>query len=639
MIKIYRLIFVLVFPMLCFSQKDELLNSHTIPSALRENANAVVRWDDSYIEVKATNKMAHTNKRIVTILNSSGNSKVDAFLGYDKGVSIKKMEARIYNAHGKEIKRIKRNDFEDVSAVDGGTLYSDSRVKYLKYTPTDYPYTVLFETEVEYSYTAYIRRWMPIEGFSTSTEYSRYAFRYDPSNELNKSETNFEEFGVVNQSKPGEIHYEANNLKAIVYEAYSPNLKDITPYAMLNLKNFSYEGYVGNSNDWEGLGKWMHEQLLIGRTQVSEKTKNEIMNLVAGLDHPIDKAKVVYQYVQNNTRYISVQEGIGGIQPIDALKVDEVKYGDCKGLTNYTKALLDLVGVESYYTRVYASPNNLVDINKDFASFLGQSNHVILNLPYEGTNIWLECTSQTSPFGYNANFTDDRNVFVIRPDGGEIVRTKVYTAEENLLDTKANIVLTEEGDIEAKINLNSYGTQYGYHEGIQNRTLKDQTLHYKDYWNYISNVDILSMKYSNDKDMIRFTEDIELTAKKYASKTGDRLLLSPNFFNVLSKVPTRYRDRKLPFQIARGYHDTDEYVISIPENFEIEALQNDVLIENKFGKYSYSITKNDDHTLMFKRSFILNKGDYTKEDYENFRNFYLEVVKQDQSRIILIKKS
>ena len=408
---------------------------------------------------------------------------------------------------------------------------------------------------------------------------------------------------------------------------------------MLNLKNFSYEGYVGNSNDWEGLGKWMHEQLLIGRTQVSEKTKNEIMNLVAGLDHPIDKAKVVYQYVQNNTRYISVQEGIGGIQPIDALKVDEVKYGDCKGLTNYTKALLDLVGLESYYTRVYASPNNLVDINKDFASFLGQSNHVILNLPYKGTNIWLECTSQTSPFGYNANFTDDRNVFVIRPDGGEIVRTKVYTAEENLLDTKANIVLTEEGDIEAKINLNSYGTQYGYHEGIQNRTLKDQTLHYKDYWNYISNVDILSMKYSNDKDMIRFTEEIELTAKKYASKTGDRLLLSPNFFNVLSKVPTRYRDRKLPFQIARGYHDTDEYVISIPENFEIEALQNDVLIENKFGKYSYSITKNDDHTLMFKRSFILNKGDYTKEDYENFRNFYLEVVKQDQSRIILIKKS
>ncbi|MBA6154112.1 DUF3857 domain-containing protein [Gelidibacter gilvus] len=583
--------------------------------------------------------MLHTNKRIVTILNSSGNAKVDASLGYDKAVSIKKMEARIYNSDGKEIKRIKKKDFEDVSAVDGGTLYSDSRVKYLKYTPTDYPYTVVFDTEVEYNYTAYIRRWRPIEGFSTSTEYSRYVFRYDPANELNKYEINFEVFGVINQSKPGEIHYEAKNLKAIVYEAYSPNLKDMTPYAMLNLKNFSYEGYVGNSNSWEGLGKWMHEQLLIGRTQVSEKTKNEILSLVAGLDDPIDKAKVVYKYVQDNTRYISVQEGIGGIQPIDALKVDEVKYGDCKGLTNYTKALLDLVGVESYYTRVYASPNNLVDINEDFASFLGQSNHVILNLPHQGKDVWLECTSQTSPFGYNANFTDDRNVFVIRPDGGEIVRTKIYTATENLLATKADIVLTEDGDIEAKIGLNSYGTQYGHREGIQNSALKNQTLYYKGYWSHINNVDVVSMNYKNDKETIKFSENIELTAAKYASKTGDRLLLSPNLFNVLSNVPTRYRDRKLPFKIQRGFYDTDEYVISIPENYQVEALQNDVLIENKFGKYSYTITENDDHSLVFKRSFILNKGDYAKEDYDEFRNFYLKVAKQDQARIILIKKS
>ncbi|MBJ7880273.1 DUF3857 domain-containing protein [Gelidibacter salicanalis] len=583
--------------------------------------------------------MVYTNKRIVTILNSSGNSQVGTSMGYDKNVSIRKMEARIYNSRGKEIKKIKKNDFEDVSAVAGGTLYSDSRVKYLRYTPVDYPYTVLFETEVEYNYTAYIRRWRPIEGFSISTENSRYVFRYDPSNELNKSESNFEKFGIINQSKAGEIHYEANNLKAILYEEYSPSLKDITPYAMLNLKNFSYEGYVGNSNDWEGLGKWMHEQLLLGRTRVSEKTKNEIMTLVSGLDDPIDRARLVYQYVQNNTRYISVQEGIGGIQPIEALKVDEVKYGDCKGLTNYTKALLDLVGVESYYTRVYASPNNIVDINKDFVSFLGQSNHVILNLPYEGTNIWLECTSQTSPFGYNANFTDDRNVFVIRPDGGEIVRTKIYTAAKNLLDAKANIVLTEDGDIEAKINLKSYGTQYGHREGIQNSALKEQILHYKDYWGYINNVDILSMSYSNDKDTIVFTENIQLSAKKYASKTGNRLLLSPNFFNVLSNVPTRYRDRKLPFEIERGFHDMDEYVILIPENFEVEALQNETLIENKFGKYSYTITENGDNTLLFKRIFILNKGDYAKEDYEDFRNFYLEIVKQDQSRIILIKKS
>lgn len=639
MIKTCCFIFILALPVLGWAQEEKLLNSHTIPLELRENANAVIRWDESHIEVKATNKMLHSNKRIVTVLNSSGDAKINAYLGYDKSVSIKKMEARVYNSHGKEIKRIKRKDFEDVSAVDGGTLYSDSRVKYLRYTPTDYPYTVLFETEVEYNYTAYIERWMPIEGFHTSTENSRYVFRYDTSNTLNTYETNFEVFGVLNKSKPGEVHYELVNAKAIAHEAYSPSIKDLTPYAMLNLKNFFYEGYTGNANDWESLGKWMHEQLLAGRTEVSEKTRKDILALVAGLNDPIEKAKVVYQYVQDNTRYISVQEGIGGIQPIDALKVDVVKYGDCKGLSNYTKALLDIVGVESYYTRVYASSDNLVDINTDFVSFLGQTNHVILNLPNDGNDIWLECTSQTSPFGYSANFTDDRNVFVIKPDGGKIVKTKQYTAQENRLDTKATVVLTKDGDIKANVQLNAYGSRYGRREGIENQALKDQVLYYKEYWGNINNADILSMEFGRDKNRIEFTENIALTARKYASKTGDQLLLSPNIFNVISNVPPRYRDRKLPFKVERGFFDQDEYIISIPDNFEVDTLQDELHLENKFGSYSYAITQKDNNTLVVKRQFILNKGTYTNADYDDFRNFWLDILKQDRSRIILIKKS
>lgn len=639
MTKIYYLILVLLCPVFTNAQETKLFNAHTIPAELTENANAVIRWEDSNIEAKTTHKMTHSYTRIVTVLNASGDAQVNAYMGYDKSVAIKKIEARIYNAQGIEIKRFKKKDFEDVSAVDGGTLYSDSRVKYLRYTPTNYPYTVFFETEVEYNHTAYIERWLPIEDFNVSTEHSRYVFRYPTSNEINTYKTNFEAYGVINKTTAGEVHYEATGLKAIGYEAYSPAISELTPYAMVNLKNFAYEGYVGNSNAWEGLGQWMYEQLLEGRTEVSEKTKQEIYGLVAGLTDPMEKAKQVYKYVQDNTRYISVQEGIGGIQPIEALKVDAVKYGDCKGLTNYTKALLDLVGVESYYTRVHASAHNLVDVKADFVSFLGQTNHVILNLPNGGNDIWLECTSQTAPFGYNANFTDDRAVFVIKPDGGAIVRTKAYTVDENRQNTKAAVVLTEDGDITAKITRKAFGAQYDRHVAIQDQPLKDQMHYYKTHWNTINNLDILSVNYNNDKDQVVFTEDIELQAKKYASKTGDRLLISPNLFNPISKVPPRYKTRKLPFKIERGFYDYDEYVLSVPEDFEVETLQEAHVIENKFGNYSYAITKNKDNTLTLKRYFVIQKGAYLPADYEEFRNFLLEVAKRDHSRIILIKKS
>ena len=53
--------------------------------------------------------------------------------------------------------------------------------------------------------------------------------------------------------------------------------------------------------------------------------------------------------------------------------------------------------------------------------------------------VFLECTSQDDPFGYQANFTDDRDVLVIKPEGGEIIRTKNYENKDNSQIVKATI--------------------------------------------------------------------------------------------------------------------------------------------------------------------------------------------------------
>ena len=54
--------------------------------------------------------------------------------------------------------------------------------------------------------------------------------------------------------------------------------------------------------------------------------------MTTGLDTR-EKIRVLYRYLQQNHRYISVQVGIGGMQPISASAVYTNGYGDCKGLS------------------------------------------------------------------------------------------------------------------------------------------------------------------------------------------------------------------------------------------------------------------------------------------------------------------
>ncbi|OUS00458.1 hypothetical protein A9Q86_10830 [Flavobacteriales bacterium 33_180_T64] len=623
----------MLFTTLAIAQKDDVFDSSTIPLDLKIKANAVVRYDNVNIEVKAYDKFVYTNKRIVTVFNAQGNSKLDAVAHYDDNINIGKLEVRIYNANGKEIKKIRKNDFQDVSAVSGGTLYSDSRVKYLDYTPISYPYTMLFETEIVYNSTAFLPKWQPINGFYCSTEFAEYNILNESGIDIKLKSSNFENYAIETLS---DFHFKAKHLKALKREAYSPSFKTFAPHLKAALTEFDMEGVKGVNNTWEDFGKWMYDELLSGTEALPSEVVSEVKELTKTSTTDIEKAKIVYEYMQNKTRYISVQVGIGGWKPMLAGDVDRLGYADCKGLSNYTKALLDEVGVTAHYAVIYGD-RNLVSIDAEFSATEG--NHVVLCIPNEEENVWLECTSQTNPFGFIASFTDDRDALLITPEGGKIVHTTTYPTEDNLQATKATISLANDGSISADVTIKTYGYQYALHEGVQNKPLREQQLDLKEYWDYINNLSIEKVTYNNDKDTVVFTEKAKVSSSSYATKSGKRFLFQPNAFNRVTRIPTRYKNRTLDFEIERGFTDKDEFSIKIDPSLAIEALPNDVTISNQYGSYNFSIEKITENELLYKRTYILNKGYYPKEDYKAFRDFISEIVKHDKTKIVFISKT
>ncbi|WP_299128028.1 DUF3857 domain-containing protein [uncultured Winogradskyella sp.] len=614
-----------------YSQSDEDYVALLVPAELKTNANAIVRYESKVVEINDYDDMTVKTKRLVTVYNDYGDRHVNAVEFYDKNTSIKTLKIKIFNALGKEIKEIKEKDFSDQSAVSGGTLYSDNRLKYYEYKPISYPYSIEYISEVKYKSTAFVPKWRPIYGYYLGVQYSEYRIINNSSIDLRKKLINTYNFPIEEITNN---YYTIKNAGAVKYEAYCPPLSEVTPLLKVAMTNFNMEGVQGVNNNWKDFGKWMYDKLLMGTDELPEHSISEVKRLTSGVEDKIERAKIVYNYLQEKTRYISVQVGIGGWKPIAAEEVDRLGYGDCKGLSNYTKALLEAVGVPSYYTVVYGG-EAIKSMDEDFS--VTEGNHVILCVPNGEENVFLECTSQTNPFGFTAGFTDDRDVLLIKPDGGEIVHTKNYDANDSTQKTNALVSINDAGTIFAEVDVMSTGYQYNKHEGVQRQPLRDQKLYYKEYWDNINNLEIDNINVVDDRDNVIFNENVKLSAKKYASQSGSRLILQPNMFNKVTNIPQRYPNRKLDFEIERSFKDVDEFIIEFSNNLKIEAMSDGESLDTKFGSYFYKIEKLDDTKIKYTRNYILNKGTYDKSEYKSFRDFMKTIVRFDKTKIALVQ--
>jgi hypothetical protein len=618
---------------LLFAQKSEL-NSQFISDSLKQNSNAVVRLNQIDVTISSQRSMNIKTKRVITILNEKGQYAIDATEHYDKKTSVKSVEATVFDGFGNEIKKIKRKDFKDQSSVGGGTLFSDSRVMYLDYTPTQYPFTIMYESEVETSNTALIPQWLPLDNYYVSVEKSILNVNYLDNLGFKKKEFNLLDFQIQKTIDTStKLSYTATNILSKKQEDYSP-MSIVFPKVMMGLEHFNLEGEDGSVKDWKEYGKWFSEKILIGTTDLSEETKGKIKALVGTETDPISKAKIVYKYMQEKTRYVSVQVGIGGFRPMKAMDVDRLGYGDCKALSNYTRALLSVVDVPSYYTELYGSKDKM-DIQSDFFSI--QGNHVILCIPNKENYIWLECTSQEDPFGYQGVFTDDRNVLIIKPDGGEIVRTKIYEDNGNSQISSGSYSLSINGDLSGKVTIVSEGSQFSEKAPIENLQPADKETHYKKYWDNIKNLKINKIVFSNDKENVRFTENVEIGALNYGGESGDKMMFAVNVFNQYTGSLKRIRNRKTPFEIQRGFSDRDEIDIVLPNGFSVEYLPVNIEIKSKFGGYKTEFIKKDNNNLVYKRSLFIKKGLYPSIEYEEYRLFMEQVSRNDNSKIILTK--
>ncbi|WP_164110853.1 MULTISPECIES: DUF3857 domain-containing protein [Sphingobacterium] len=627
----YRIIFTLLATICILHASAQQYSASAISKDLLSRANAVVQEEHISFELDYSNAF-QTVHRVITILNKAGEKHAELVLYYDKSKIIKDIKGQILDEFGNQINKFNQKDFKDYSATSQVSMFDDIRVKH--YTPNfhTYPYTIVYSYEVKHTQNLFIPYWQPNYLPDLAVISSTYELNCKSDQFLRiKSENIPQPAHITTTEKSKTYRWIAKNIKARKEEPLKPFDQQDAILVKVVPETFHYFKKKGTVKNWTDFGKWVHENLLTGKQELSPETKDKVRELTAHLDSNKEKAKVLYAYMQHKTRYVSIQIGIGGLEPYPASYVDQLGYGDCKALVNYTQALLKEAGIESLYCIVEAG-HQKKNLDIDFANAV-DGNHIILCLPFEKDTTWLECTSSKHPFGYLGKFTDDRLVLACTPDGGKILRTTRYPYTRNLQHRVGDFKVTKTGSIQGSITTTFTGTQFDNHfENVSKGQHEQQELLKQFY-------DIDNISFSNNVYEVKtqtestINEQTDITIKNYVVKNKDQLIFSPNLFNLAKAIPES-KNRTNPLYINRGYTDIDSITYSIQKQIKGRFHPINKVIDSPMGTYDLQITMKDDQ-LIFYRKLEIREGTYQPESYVQFYNFMREVSETDRVKFTL----
>ena len=607
-----------------------------IPDSLKKNANCVLRVSETTFHVYDDFKALNTVMYAVTLLNSKSLDDAEIRVFYDNNSSVNYLKFKIYNAIGEDITHsFKTLDVTDESATPEGTLYSDDRCKVVSPSFAQYPVTIEYSYEVKSKIIAYYPSWQPITSTNMSLQQASLTLITPKAQVPRIKEVYQMPKAIITSDPQNKIYFwKINNIAAVETEPYSPPYYELIPFLLLAPDRIKYEDYDYSFNSWDDFGKFQ-SYLNQGRDLLPPETVKKVEHLVKGCQDKQDKIKKVYQYMQDRTRYVGVQVEIGGWQPIPADYVDKKGYGDCKGLVNYTKALLKSIGIESYYSVVKAG-NNSAPLISDFPS--EQFNHIILCMPDDRDTIWLECTSQRNAFGFLGSFTDNRDALIVNDSGGTLVKTIVYSAKDNSSLRKASVNIDNKGDASLKISTQNKALQSEAFEAIKYDSPENQRKQYVKRVGY-SDCIINSLTYNLTGDFIPVgTEEVELFVPAFASRSGNRFFVPVIMPDRGLNIPRNSTPRVNPVVVRSTFSDCDSVTVTIPDGFDTEFIPDKQLIDSKFGKYMLSVEKLDKKLYCY-RSFILFSGRYEASEYPDFVAFLKKIAKSDQTKVVLTQKN
>src|SRR5215204_1393949 len=597
-----------------------------VPENLKTKASVITHVVNINVEVESLEKATETVHKIFTVVNEEGRDALLFNQHSNKYYALTDAEIRIYDQKGKLVEKVKKKDM--ITTAVGEGLIEDGYVTFYQVKGYAYPITIEFNYEHRLKSTLFFpdyrfiqRKEAVLESNYIAKVPSNLALRY-------KGRHTSLEPTVTEQGAYTTYKWAVKSQAAIEDEEGSESFRDKFPYVEIVPAQFSHYGYTGDFSSWKSFGFWIQE-LYKGLDELPADRQQFFQKLVNDAGDEKEKIRRLYQYLQENFRYVSIQLGIGGLKPFSASFTDQKKYGDCKALSNFMKAALKAVGVKSYVAIINSAYNG-EPVDADFPA--NNFNHVILCVPREKDSVWLECTSSTAAFGKLSSATENRNALLITDDGGVLVATPKSEASTNYFSSKT--IINVQSDFSARSE--TLLTTSGAYTEMLTDLLKEKRDEQKEVivssWGY-RQPDDFEFASTNNKNEAKLT----LVIRKVSEfNSGSKHFLKPRIHKMWSSRLPASEIRKMDFYFFFPFEKRDTTIMILTNDLEVDVLPAEKEFKTAYSYYhSRSWLNKPENAIYTATMFTLKKHKVLAADYSAVRSFFDEVLQDDMQRIVV----
>lgn len=447
-------------------------------------------------------------------------------------------------------------------------------------------------------------------------------------------EMNFDGYDIKKQVTPGKNEttytYEIANLESFPHDRNVPGHLVFLPHILILTKSFTLDGReVKVLSSADDLYKW-YSRLTAKIKTNNESLKPIVDNLTKGLKTNEEKIKAIYYWVQDNIKYIAFEDGLAAFKPEDAHEVFYKRYGDCKGMANLTKDMLQLAGFDARLTWI---GTDRIPYTYKVPS-LAVNNHMICTV-FDGNKKYiLDATEKFNPFGAYAERIQGKEILI--EDGDSYILSKV--PEEPLENYLEELVWhykikndTLEGNGKSTIN-GEYKKALLYMASSVKQEDLDKFL--KSVIAGPSNpdgFDIIKQPDFDREKTLSISYDINL--KNQLNRFDDELYLDLDFRDDF-KESRMAKERKAPFQFGSKSFEKIRAELLIPQGYRLEHLPEAYHVKNEHFSFDmkYSLEANK---IIYQKEIRILKNILPVSEFKNWNTAIDGLVKFYDDQIIL----